>query len=33
MKVLTEEMVEQIKEMADTRAKFHIEEKKWEYKE
>ena len=33
MKVLTEEMVEQIKEMADNRAKFHLEEKEWEYKE
>ena len=32
MKVLTEEMVSQIKEMADVRAKFHIEIEKWEYK-
>ena len=32
MKVLTEEMVDQIKEMADSRAKFHIEIEKWEYK-
>lgn len=32
MKVLTEEMVDQIKEMADGRAKFHIEIEKWEYK-
>lgn len=33
MKVLTDNMVMQIKEMADTRAKFHFEIEKWEYKE
>lgn len=33
MKVLTDDMVNQIKEMADTRAKFHAEIEKWEYKE
>lgn len=33
MNMLTEEMVDQIKEMADTRAKFHVEIEKWEYKE
>lgn len=33
MKVLTDEMAEQIKEMADSRAKFHCEIEKWEYKE
>ena len=31
MKVLTDDMVNQIKELADTRAKFHIEFEKWEY--
>ena len=31
MKVLTENMVQQIIEMADTRAKFHIDFEKWEY--
>lgn len=33
MKVLTDEMAEQIKEMADSRAKFHCEIEKWEFKE
>lgn len=33
MKVLTDGMVEQIKEMADNRAQFHFEIEKWEYKE
>ena len=32
MKVLTEDMVNQIKEMADERAHFHCEIEKWEYK-
>jgi hypothetical protein len=33
MKVLTDDMVNQIKELADTRARFHIEFEKWEYEE
>lgn len=32
MKVLTDSMVEQIKEMADNRAGYHFEFDKWEYK-
>lgn len=31
MKVLTDSMVGQITEMADTRAKFHVDFEKWEY--
>ena len=31
MKVLTEYIVQQICEMADTRAKFHVDFEKWEY--
>lgn len=33
MKVLTDDMVNQIKELTDIRAKFHCEIEKWEYKE
>ena len=32
LKVLTEDMVNQIKEMTDLRAKFHLDIEKWEYK-